>query len=993
MSNNITLFQSDPSGSAAGTSQFVVDNFQDVSNPASSNAGLTNTANTNPLALNFANSDTPQYSVKNLYVRDLVLIQDRTKWIKNRPTYIVEFSETWPAIVGYVYGNVRVRNQRQGLCIQLRSIGDGFGITGLARDVSWGINQTPQAAGSANLFTDGVSGATVTFNNAAGGTDNEGINTFLFIKHQAALATNDLHDYRIEANQSVVLSISGVQVYAENSGQNVQANPGSTYINKTLATTSVGVGLTLPILAGPLGAKTLVVKNISNTYSLSTLEPNLIQTIAIGSSGSNLVQVTTGQGASFSAGMGVVVPLGTSYYIGAVQSVSTDTLTMSPTLTFGVSGSMYRAWTAGPTLPIGNTAYILSKTIDVDEQNNFVNPDGFGKSASGNYYFSDPNGKFRLWGSNLSFSQIEGYPGLAFSGATSGFLQLDFFGAALDMEFTGNGILNATFAINGFPSFSMNQGVTGAFRQTIMSDGGPGFNSVVITPGTSLAVFQFTKFNVYDRANPGTSLGVLAQFQTGVNKAYQYTHNATLMSQGPWCRVYGDNLYFSGNWIRGTTTAVAGNVFYAGATNSCVFNLNYFGNDFAILGTFGSSQVVMLDGASVGALANAPFLVPGTTFHSLQFTSQAGTCIISAIDFSSPRTLQLMNNQNVLPLPGIGNIPQVFFQSDTPREAKDGATWCKDINKGLVYLRLAKRWFQLAINQSIDDPNISDLSFVRAFGLATANTTPFVSDNEIFNFVGWVSGTSDSVTIAQAGIGQGTLGINLYAIDGDDTAFGTPISTTRAFNKGSWSAGPTRATPRDIYGICNLNSTLVTLGGAPSGSNIEVFNAVAWTSAGAPPSGIDAYSRGTFNDGMAHWVGGFASGVGQTAHDQYNGTSSSTGTAGPIVSDWTAGTSSAGGMGFIAGSFSGSHFYYVYNGSTWAGFNTMISAVNGDNIGNTKCGIPASGFNSITQKAYLNGGINNAVATTNVTQNFDGNTWFSDVSSVNSRSGCVGGVF
>src|SRR5882762_2000559 len=115
MSANITLFQSDPNNSSGGAADYVIDNFRDTSNPAT-----TDNANTNPLSLFFVNSDTPQYQAKTLFVKDLVLISDRTKWIKNKPTYIVEFTETSPQIVGYVYGNVRLRNQVKGLTVEIR---------------------------------------------------------------------------------------------------------------------------------------------------------------------------------------------------------------------------------------------------------------------------------------------------------------------------------------------------------------------------------------------------------------------------------------------------------------------------------------------------------------------------------------------------------------------------------------------------------------------------------------------------------------------------------------------------------------------------------------------------------------------------------------------------------------------------------------------------------------------------------------------------------
>lgn len=985
MSANITLFTSDPNTSSGGSSDYVIDNFQDTTTPATNNLGLTDNANTNPLAQYFVNCDSPQYANKTLYVKDLVLIQDRSRWVNNRPTYVVEFTEYSPYIFAYVWGNVRLRNQQQGLCIQIKNSGDGFGITGLVRNVSWGINPTSMATAQATLSTDGVAGATINFNSAASGVDNEGVNNFYFVKHQASLESQDLHDYRIQASNYNTLNIGQVQVYAENSSANVQCNYGTTYINKFKSVTSAAVGLTLPIMTGNLGAHSVVAKTASNTYDLSTLETQYISTIGIGSSGSNLVNLTTGHGASFGSGYGIVAVSGTSYYIGAVQSVSTDTLTVSPALTFGLSGLLYKAWSSGSTLVIGASAYALADSVDLTEQNNFNNADGFAKETPGDYYYSAPDQRFRLWGKNLAFSQIEGYPGVAFNGAT-GFLQLDFFGAALDMEYVANGIMAATFIINGAPCFSLNEGATGAIKKTIMADGGPSWNTVRVAPGASYGNLAFTKLNIYDRSAPGTSFGVLSEFDTAVTKAYRYTHNASMMSLGPWQRIYGDNLYFSGNWIRGTTTTVAGNVFYVGSTNSCALSLNYFGNDFAFIGTLGASSVCLLDGASIGIVSNQVKIVPGTTFHTLQLQVQSGTFIISAVDFARPATQELVNTQNIFPRPELPRVPRAFFQSDTPRNAHDGDSWCKDINQSLVYFRLAGRWFQMSVASNLDDPNGVDVSMVHSHGTsAVGSFADSIATVETFNFVAWTTGDAD--TTARSG-GQGgnvALGSNHYFIDGI-TAAGAISVVSRAYNKVSWSAAATRTTARSVGGASILGSNLVVgKGGTASNADndkVDVFNGTSWTnSAGTLATAISIMSCATQNN-IVRWVAGCVlstSGV-LDVHETWNGTSVGTDTVLPVTNAAQGGSSSANNAMICSGFDNAATYSYQWNGS-WSAAITFPYLARQNSQTSLTSGLSASGFNSGNNFSYVTGGDGTPPATVATTAAFNGISWSSSVAS------------
>src|SRR4051812_42957796 len=101
------LFTND-AGAAGGAIDYVKDVFSDVSLPPSSNSGLTDTASTNPLSDSFANDDVPRFAQKTLFIKDLVLIEDRSRWVLGKPTYRVIWNEDSPNVSGYVFGNISI---------------------------------------------------------------------------------------------------------------------------------------------------------------------------------------------------------------------------------------------------------------------------------------------------------------------------------------------------------------------------------------------------------------------------------------------------------------------------------------------------------------------------------------------------------------------------------------------------------------------------------------------------------------------------------------------------------------------------------------------------------------------------------------------------------------------------------------------------------------------------------------------------------------------
>lgn len=837
MGTNFTLFQNS-GGGGSGSSDYVKDAFSDISLPADSNAGFTSTISTNPLNYSLLNDDAPRYQTKTLFIQDLVLLNDRSKWINNKPTYEVVWNENFIEAKGYVYGNIRLLTTTNGKCVEIYNIDDAFGVTGVIRKIAWIVNPGSEASASADLITDGVdTGNDITFSALATDSEARGINHFSAFLHDASNATKNIHDYRVQANQYTTLSVVGVIVYYENATANIDLFPGSTYVDKEKQTTSGITAMVLPTIVGRNGAKTLISKTAQDSYLSTTIETAYVPTVGVGSSGTNLIDVTTGQGASFPIGVGVIAALGTSFYVGSVSNQSTDTLTVSPTLPIGVSGLLYKAWHGGPTLPISATLYALTTSFDPFLGNTYIDPNGFGKQAVGDFYYSDPNFKYRIWGDQLALATIEGYRGVAFNGNTAGFLQVDGQFCAAELEISGAGIIHGTFSINGIPSWGINEGISGIIKKTVFADAGPGWNSFVFSPGQSFINVTFTKINMYNRATPASiTFGQLADFDTNANTALRFsnTTNASLMPIGGWQRIYADQLYTQGGWIRGTTHSQAGGVFYIGASTNSVFKFQYYGTHFGIAGVAGTSGVLLLDGVSTAVNFNAVTSVPTLGFHSIQYTNAAGTAIIAAIDFLKPSQSEFRPLQNFLSSPQLDDAPVTFVQEDTPRNPKNGDIWAQDKANNVIWIRLFGVWNRLTIAEFSDDPNV--LMFVRSHGSSTGAEGGNGQDAELFNNVSW------SVAVSSTGGARGRLSksdnrFNLLhnAIDGENTA-NANAALFQQFNKYSWSGATVRASPKvdgasgQFNGVLYSNRGTTTVSSAQGTNAADKWSGTAWGS-------------------------------------------------------------------------------------------------------------------------------------------------------------------
>lgn len=651
MGSSDTFF-TNSSGSGSSSTDFIRDAFKDISVPANSNSGLTDTALTNPLGAFFGNNDSPRFGAKTLLIKDVVLIADRSKWISGKPTYQVLFNEQFPEIYAYVFGTITINQKNDQIVpdllgqyqISFQAIGDGMGVTGVVSRCAWLVGDDISATATAQLVTDGVNTTTVDFSGLATDSNATSATRYSLFAHEAANSTKDIHDRRITALQPNTLKVYGLVVYFENAGANIDLVPGTTYVDKTKSATTVGATLPLPSYGSSLGGAASIYKMASGTYAVSSTSAPTVTSNAIGSSGTNLLTVTTGFGASFLAGNGLVVSQGTSMYVGSVVSVSTDTLTVSPTLPFGISNVVYTSWSAGPSLPISSSSFKLNTQIIAQ---NYLN------ASLGPNPLLDPLGKFSVFQSNLGItnmglgvSALGTNPAFFFKGA-SGYLQIDGQFSAAEIEFAGVGILNATFSINGTPGYSINVGQTGSVRRTVFTGAGSGWNSFLVQPGTSMgASIGIHRINLYEWTSQGQTFGVLGTFNTRQAFTDRLSINATQMALGTSRRLYADQLFVNGGWVRANDSTAAGGVKYSGASTNSVVSVQYYGKNFAMVGTAGSSAIMTIDGISTSIAFNTTKFVASEGFHTVKYTHQGGTSVINAFDFSTSQA-EMINTQNI----------------------------------------------------------------------------------------------------------------------------------------------------------------------------------------------------------------------------------------------------------------------------------------------------------------------------------------------------------
>lgn len=723
-----TVFTSD-SGAGVSANDYLQDAFLDISRAPNVNTGFTDSNSTNPFGQYFQNDDAPKYSVKTLWIKDLVILNPKS-WVDNKPTYQVIFTENFPGVFCYAAGDVRLRNFAKGKSVDVRNVDDIFGTTGVIRRLQWIVNPVSDGTATADIVVDGVDTTNdVSFDSAD--FPNEGINKYLLLSHSSTDETKDIHDYRLTPNQFGLLNIAGIVVYYENSTSDIDLFPGTTYVNKNRQTTTSITTQAVASVSGRNGAVTTIHKTASNTYQSTTLEVPSFDSSATGSSGGITIDVTAGHGASFPVGAGVVAIAGTSFYVGSVSQVSTDTLTVGPTLPFALSSNtLYKAWQAGPTHAISSSLYRLAYTFDpqtaVNGHKELRSQWGFG--VSGRVTIGDEEKRYRVFGRELTTGYIDGYFGIRPTGFTTSYIQVDSRASAVEIEWAGGGVISGTFSVNGTPSWGISEGFTGVSRKTVFTEAGPGWNSFFFNYAAGHSGTVISKINFYELNHESSvTLGLLAKYETLADSVPRGTISATLHQLGNYQRLYADDMYFEGAWSRSLGVTAAGNVWYQTATQNDQVTVNYFGTDFGFVGAVnGGSVSILFDGASINGDLGVMKSVATLGFHSVVLANQSSSTVIQAFDFR--RSVgEITNLQNFLPRSELSKMITVTEGGSPPRNASPGDIWAEDPVLGRVWIYFFNKWNLLKTEAISDDPIATDAESVGVdwFGVAGARCSDF----------------------------------------------------------------------------------------------------------------------------------------------------------------------------------------------------------------------------------------------------------------------------
>lgn len=685
------MFTND-SGAAGGPVAYVQDAFQDISDPPTNNTGFSSTLSSNPLNLLYANDDFPRYGPKTLWIKDLILVQDRALWINGKPTYQCVWDEPFPSAAGYVFGNFQLVRRADQTFVTVKSVGDGFGVGGVFARCMFLMVGNTAAVGSATgtVSVDGTNNSTsVDWGNLAAANP---ANTPMYAAtvHAAANEAYNIHDFRMVANQAgVVFTLAGVVVYSENTSLNIDQFPGTTYNNKTQSRTSVGVTIPLPSFGSSLGGKSTIWKTAASGYSMSTLGVSTIASIATGTNGTNILNLTAGTGASYAAGNGIITASssGASPYVGVIQSISTDALTVFPTLPFGISNSIYRYFQAGQSLAMNASLNALAFTFGSTEML---------RTGFTSLYYLDPLQNFAVWGQGIGMSNIDSATGvnpcLTFPATPTGFFQAEGYFSAVDVEWYGMswGILSGTMCVNGLPVYNHNNiGFTGTLKKTVFLEAGPGWNTFAFFAGSSHINAGVSRINFYQRSRDiSASYGILASFDT-LQAAVSRADNATIIPPGVFKRTYADQINFGASFLRGIGGTHAGGIGYNSNTGGASFVFQYYGTHFAVIGgsfnaIAGGSLNILVDGVSTYGFTHLNQMIQcsSLTFHKLQVNILGGTNYISAIDFWRPtgemKNLQIFSSTNQNPFTTVQPkppVPSVYarYVSSSPTTLVSGA--------------------------------------------------------------------------------------------------------------------------------------------------------------------------------------------------------------------------------------------------------------------------------------------------------------------------------
>ena len=710
---NDLFFPQQVSGSSGSlnNSDYVNESFRDYVLPATNNNGLSSTISTNPLGDYFGNDLGAQYSIKTLYVKDLVLEEDRSKWVNGGVTYRVIFNENFPGVHGYITGPASIIKEINGTAVSLNRNVSLFGVSGKIVKAFFLVkprtSMNGNAAPSVSYTID--SGAATTVALTPFSDENGGANTaenhiydqhkYYLVDDGGANQTDDIHDYRIKVRQSNdddFLEVIGVVVYLSTSSTHVTVKRGDVFVDKALSSSNVGSSLAISAQNASLfhlGAKTTFYQNTAGAVGSTIYTVPLLQTQATGLSGTNTVAVSAGSGASYPVGTGFNIQAGTSNYLGIVQSVSTDTLTVSPTLPYGVSGAtMTKAFFSPQPVTqdmrlnsISAAIYDLAYSWDPRTTygaSNWVGRQFFRQPTAGSGFtnnfafcnsYYDPNNNFMVMPivEGTSFQQgrmfINEGKEIGWVGPLA--VKGDF--QAVEFEFMmGTSLLSTTKStIDGITCFAaglslspLNSNTAATmpryFKLPFVQDLGIGYHTFNYIPSsfdsTGLAGggdAAITKINFYKYKGVSISGQVYSLEQ---NQSQFNLPTAKYTPIGAYKFFGSDKLAYAGEWYKTLNGVTLLSTFPAfaqcvsGATSNAVCTFKYFGKDFTLFtDSAGGSYTTTLDGGAITPVSGSLFSVATEMIHTLVISRASGTFAIQGIaimkDFNE---LKFINNES-----------------------------------------------------------------------------------------------------------------------------------------------------------------------------------------------------------------------------------------------------------------------------------------------------------------------------------------------------------
>lgn len=723
-SQGILLFTTD-SAAGSASSDYDKDVFQDVSLPATNNTGLTSTVSTNPLNGFFANDAAPRWMAKTLFIKDLQRVEDRTLWVNGRATYKIIWSEDFPGADGYVFGSVALGGTGESRYVSINDLGDGCGVTGVIRRVQWLVRPQSGTA-TATPALDGSNLSNIDF----GGYTGVGTVTKPFFEAfttDTSNASYDLHDHRLTANQINKLQILGVVVYYNVSGDGLDLPGGSVYVDKS-KTTLTGSTLAYPGgFSNFLGGWDGVFTNSNGVFGFTISPVSNPSAPCSGAIDTNLISVQIGSGASFPIGSGIYVPNGSTYYLGQVTNVSGDVLTVSPTLPFGLSNVCTSIFRAGTSFVISSDYFDPAFSYQPGIANRALGTSLIAETAP--WSFSDPFLRYRAWGSTLQLipgssltTGLGASQGLRFPSAAD-YLQFDGRFSALEFEYLigQSAILAATYLVDGgIATVGTSTALDGptVLRQTVLSNAGLGWHSVLARCGGSTNVL-LSRITAYEpKVYNGPSYGMLAQVSIGQTFTLRNAQNATLMAFGNISRIYAETLRANGaSWI---TTAEAGPGGRSVSTTNTddYVEFQYFGTRFALLGSAGTSTIMQINGGAATTPMFNAWSYPEATlgFQTVKVQSKAGTLKLFGYDYLST-VGEVRNKQLFDPVANLSITPRVFTQTSEPEGARAGDIWQVGISAPIAYMRIFGGWQQFQpFNPPIGSSLISTITRTNMYG-------------------------------------------------------------------------------------------------------------------------------------------------------------------------------------------------------------------------------------------------------------------------------------